>query len=327
MRSSLIQRVALPLFVLGVAALAIVPLAADERTLVNVGVVYDGPPPDGGSLAPERLRGLLEMIRQETTALTAQDFDVRFPADKQLSGEWTEEGIRFAIDRQLEDPEVHLVLTLGIFSTNDACRRRELSKPVIAPFAIDIKAQSLPVTHDDEGRMISGIRNLSYLSTPGTILRDLRRFREIVSFSRVHVLTDALVPETMQQRIFGYEGFHPRQVVSELFVLKQYYQRLVHAVAEIVIELDNCAKVISANLEALRLLGQSEAEVTGKAFSDLLAPPDRAAFQSFLTRLSQDPLGEVTVSELTLAGTELRLRCRPIIDNGEIAAFLVTGYS
>ncbi len=130
-----------------------------------------------------------------------------------------------------------------------------------------------------------------------------------------------------QQRIFGYEGFHPRQVVSELFVLKQYYQRLVHAVAEIVIELDNCAKVISANLEALRLLGQSEAEVTGKAFSDLLTPPDRAAFQTFLTRLSQDPLGEVTVSELTLAGTELRLRCRPIIDNGEIAAFLVTGYS
>jgi ABC-type uncharacterized transport system substrate-binding protein len=164
-----------------------------------VGIVYDGPAPDGKSLAPERLRGLLESIDRETATLTGREFDVRFPEDKQLSGNWNVEQIRAAIDRQLADPEVQIVLALGIFSTSDVCGRANLPKPVIAPFAVDIEAQGLPVGHDDDGRMISGVPNLNYLSTPGTIMRDLRRFREIVPFSRVHVLTDALVPQTIPE--------------------------------------------------------------------------------------------------------------------------------
>ncbi len=130
-----------------------------------------------------------------------------------------------------------------------------------------------------------------------------------------------------QQKIFGYEGFRPRQIVSEIFQLKQYYQRLVHGVAEVVIELDPHAKILSANVVALRLLGRSEAEVAGLPFSDLLAPRDRPVFQSFLARLSEDPLGATSVSELALAGTERRLRCRAVPHNGEIAGFLVTGDS
>ena len=130
-----------------------------------------------------------------------------------------------------------------------------------------------------------------------------------------------------QQRIFGYEGFRPRQVVSELFELKQYYQRLVHAVAEVVIELDAHTKILSANLEALRLIGRSEVEVRGLPFSDVLTPGDRATFKSFLSQLSQDPLSAVAVNNLTIAGTERRVRCRAVFYEGELAAFLVTGDS
>lgn len=181
---------------LGHAAFSEVPAG---KPIINVGIVYDGSPPDGDSLAPERYRGLLEMIQQETQALTDPQFDVRFPESKQLSGNWQVEDIRASIDRLLADSDVHLVLTLGIFATNEVCRRRELSKPVIAPMAVDIAAQSLPVDHDGEGRLISGVPNLSYLSTPGTIMRDLRRFRELVEYSRVHVLTDALVAEAIPE--------------------------------------------------------------------------------------------------------------------------------
>ncbi|MFQ5993033.1 MAG: response regulator [Nitrospiraceae bacterium] len=127
-----------------------------------------------------------------------------------------------------------------------------------------------------------------------------------------------------EQRIFGYEGFRPRQIVSELFQAKQYYQRLLHSIAEVVIELDAHARIISANLEALRLLGRPEAEVTGLPFSELLAPRDRAAFQAFLAQLSEDPSGTPAASELTLPGTRHRLRCRPVLDNRQIEAFLVT---
>jgi len=129
------------------------------------------------------------------------------------------------------------------------------------------------------------------------------------------------------QRIFGYEGFRPRQIVSELFASKQYYQRLVHAIADVVIHLDAHAKILSANLTALRLLGQSEAEVTGRPLADLLTERDRAVFESFLAQLSQDPLGTKAASEVKLPGIRQRLRCRPVIDNGKIAAFLVTADS
>ena len=196
---------------------------APELPVINIGTVFDGPPPDGEGLVPERLEGLVELIRQETTSLTRREFDVRFPEEKQISGNWKLEQIRSAIQRQLADTEVNLVLTMGIFSTNDVCRRGDLPKPVVAPFAIDIDAQSLPFDTDRQGRVITGVKNLNYITTPGSILRDLRKFREIVPFSRIHVLTDALVPRAIPEipeaviaggRQLGVEIFPPVPVID-----------------------------------------------------------------------------------------------------------------
>ncbi|MGH7480134.1 MAG: PAS domain-containing protein, partial [Candidatus Methylomirabilales bacterium] len=128
-----------------------------------------------------------------------------------------------------------------------------------------------------------------------------------------------------EQRIFGYEGFRPRRIVSELFELNRYYRRLVHCLADVVIELDAHARIVSANPFALRLLGRSEAEVTGLTFGDLLTPRGRTAFQTFLARLSQDPVGMASVAELRLVGSSHRLRCHPVLDNGVIVGFLITG--
>lgn len=125
------------------------------------------------------------------------------------------------------------------------------------------------------------------------------------------------------QRIFGFEGFRSRQIVSELFALNQYRQRLVHSLGEVVIELDSHAKILSANLMALRLLGRSDVEVTGLAFADLLTPEDRTVFEQFLVQLSPDR-ESAAVTEVALAGTPRRLLCRPVIGNGEILGFLVT---
>ena len=126
------------------------------------------------------------------------------------------------------------------------------------------------------------------------------------------------------QRIFGFEGFRSRQIVSELFALNQYRQRLVHSLSEVVIELDTHAKVLSANLMALRVLGRSEAEVTGLVFTDLLTPGDRAVFEGFLSQTSRDSLETAAATEVRLADGEHRLLCRPVLDNGEILGFLVT---
>ncbi len=171
----------------------------DNRPVKNVGIVYDGPPPERQGGAFHQFADLVELVREETTSLTRRDLAVAFPEDKQLTADWTIEGIRRAVEELLADPEVDLVLTLGLFSSHDVCQRRDLPKPVLAPIAVDIDAQSLPVTSDAEGRLTSGVRNLTYLVSPGCIQRDLKRFREIVNVSRVHVLMDALLPEAIAE--------------------------------------------------------------------------------------------------------------------------------
>jgi len=128
-----------------------------------------------------------------------------------------------------------------------------------------------------------------------------------------------------EQRIFGYEGFRPRRIVTELFDLNRHYRRLVHCLADVVIELDAHARIVSANPFALRLLGRSEAEVAGLTFGDLLTPRARTVFQTFLARLSQDPVDMASVADLRLVGSRRGLRCHPVLDNGGIVGFLITG--
>ena len=184
---------------------------AGDRPVVTVGIVYDGPSPPQGDLAHQRLQDLPPLIEAETLSLVGAEYDLRLPEDKMLSGGWTVRGIEEAIERQLEDPDVDVVITLGIIASHVVCRWGELSKPVIAPTVVDIDAQSIPFARDAGGRLVSGVKNLSYLTSPGTVMRDLRKFKEIVPYSRVHVLTDALfadvIPEIPEAVIRGGEAF------------------------------------------------------------------------------------------------------------------------
>jgi outer membrane protein TolC len=172
--------------------------AADAETRdatlpeITVGVVYDGPRPDEEEALLPSHKSLVGKIREETRTLTRRDFLVRFPESKQLSGNWKLESIRSAIDRLVADPEVDLILSLGVVSTNEICRRPEHPKPVVAAFAVDIYTQSLPLKDG-----ATGVENLNYLATAGSIFRDLKAFREIVGFSSLHVLVDRLIPESI----------------------------------------------------------------------------------------------------------------------------------
>ncbi len=171
------------------------PAASDPLPVVRIGVVLDGPqPPGSGRVVLQRRDELLQTVREQTVALTRRQFDVRFPDDKQVAADWTRAGIRRAVDRLLADPEVDVVVSVGPFCTNELVRRTDLPKPVIASWALDIQAQGLPLERD-----ASGVDNLNYLVAPGSILRDLRKFKEIIGLSRVHIVSDRwfleMIPE------------------------------------------------------------------------------------------------------------------------------------
>ena len=121
-------------------------------------------------------------------------FDIRFPEDKTLDGNWTASGAVAALDRLLADPEVDIVLTMGVLAASELARREDFPKPVIAPFVIDQELQGFhpQVGRRPDGRTIrvSGIDNLNYLIPPWNTDRDLFELRRITGFDRVALLID-----------------------------------------------------------------------------------------------------------------------------------------
>lgn len=165
--------------------------------LRNVALVYDGPGPTGPG--PERFMELASFLIKETKELTRREFDVRFPDELQQNGGWDLQTLSQVIDRLLADPNVHAIVALGPLGAADVCGREPLSKPVLAPFAIDIVSLGLPSITDDKGLVSSGVPNLNYLVSPGSVPRDVEMFREIAGFQRLHILADSLLLQALPQ--------------------------------------------------------------------------------------------------------------------------------
>lgn len=166
--------------------------ALAARKTFTIGVVTDGP------LA--RYQDVVTIYQKEITAMASSEFDVKFPASKKLDGGWTLQGVNQAIDRLLADPQVDFVITLGEVATHEVCQRRNLPKPVIAPFVIDAEVQQLPIKGD-----ASGVKNLSYINTYRSFDQAIKRFQEVVPFKRLAALVDTFATESIPslQRLVG----------------------------------------------------------------------------------------------------------------------------
>ncbi|MDY6838209.1 MAG: TolC family protein [Thermodesulfobacteriota bacterium] len=154
-----------------------------EHPVVRIGIVKDGP--------VIRFPDHLETVKQEILALTANQFDVRFPADKTIVADWTMPGIIVAVNQLLIDPDVGLVITVGFRASDHVCSLRELKKPVIAASVVNAEMQQLP-----RKGSASGVRNLTYISPQRKPGSSLWAFQEIVPFNHLAVLADGLFVET-----------------------------------------------------------------------------------------------------------------------------------
>lgn len=155
--------------------------AAPEVLGANIGVVFDGP-----SEINERA---LSAYEKEIKDLMGGEFNVHFPPGKIITADWTAEGVRDAIERQLSDPSVDILIVLGIIGSTELSGRSDFPKPVIAPWVIDPKLLGL-VPGEDGG---SGIRNFYYTSRTASFDRDLAAFKEAVGFRKLAVTYMPLV--------------------------------------------------------------------------------------------------------------------------------------
>ena len=139
---------------------------------LRIGIIVDGP--------WERNNDMRDLLQNEIREVLGKERAVDFPPGSFLVGDWTPAGVRALDSRLLADPEIDMVLGMGLISSQDLATRGPLPKPVIAPIVIDVDRQHIPFR---EGT--SGVRNLSYLVYPMTFVRDLQIFREIISIRKL----------------------------------------------------------------------------------------------------------------------------------------------
>ncbi len=167
--------------VVAVALLPITPglLVAQQGALplVRFGIVIDGP--------SERNPFFRDLFQGQVTGLLAGRYDVRFPTDKERTADWSRAGVEAELDRLLADPDVDMLLTLGVIASEAAARRGALAKPVVAPFVIDADLQDFP-----KRQGASGVRNLSYIGIPSTFARDVEALREVAPFENLAILVN-----------------------------------------------------------------------------------------------------------------------------------------
>jgi outer membrane protein TolC/ABC-type uncharacterized transport system substrate-binding protein len=143
---------------------------------INIGVVVDGP--------WEKNRAILKLFETEIEDLLGDEFDIRFPERMTLTADWSQAGIHRSLDRLLADPQVDMVLAMGILAGQDLARRGPLPKPCIAPITTDRSAQQLPASNGS-----SGVSNFTYIASTAPLLNDLRLFHELIPFRKLTILS------------------------------------------------------------------------------------------------------------------------------------------
>ena len=162
--------------VTGAALLFVLTAPAVAET---VRIVVDGP--------WDRNEAILGLFQEEMEALLADRYDVSFGPGSVIEADWTPAGVAAAVDAALTDPEVDVVVGLGVLVSNELAHRPTLPKPVVAPFVLDPEKQGVPISGD-----ASGVRNLSYITSVGRIEMDLHRFREVVPFEKLAFLATSV---------------------------------------------------------------------------------------------------------------------------------------
>ena len=174
--------------IFGLVATFLLPALGGAVEPVRIGVVVDGPWPLNDTIRALTLREIL--------VLTEGEFDVRFPAEKYLVGDWTLETVTQLTRQLLDDPEVDLVITWGLLGSHSVCCLGDLAKPVIAPVVIDPALQGLPL----EGG-VSGVPNLNYVALPDALAEELASFRAIVPFDHIAILTNEPLLEAIPELV------------------------------------------------------------------------------------------------------------------------------
>lgn len=124
--------------------------------------------------------------------------------------------------------------------------------------------------------------------------------------------------------IFGYEGFRPRKLISEMLLLKRHWETLIRTLDCGVMELDQDGNILMANARAGEILGVKEARLIAGSLASLFPPRDQRIVQQLLDEFRTVPVRDKSQVVLSLNDQEVSLRFSSIVEEGRCTAVLVT---
>ncbi len=135
---------------------------------LRIGVVYDG---KGMERSPYALS-----LREEMQDLMGQEFELSIV---ESHGGFHLLSMRASLEEAYRNPEIDIVVPLGVLSSYVALTRDSYPKPTVVPHVFDDRVFKVP---DDE--------NLIYLESTRSIEAHLEAFKELVSYSKLAVVGD-----------------------------------------------------------------------------------------------------------------------------------------
>ncbi len=182
-------------WIMAAAALAAGPAYAAPK--IDIALIRDG--------QMQQLLQIEQAFRDELVVLTEGEFDVRF---KPFDGRWTQSGIEQAFEQAYRDPEVDLLLVVGVTANQIGVVRGDFPKPTFLPFVFDAQLLQAPAAGNR-----SGMRNLNYLTDRVEFSEDLATFRRVAPFAELSLIADGIILSAVPNIVT-----HSRQLASTMGV-------------------------------------------------------------------------------------------------------------
>jgi outer membrane protein TolC/ABC-type uncharacterized transport system substrate-binding protein len=171
---------------------------------------------------------VLNDLEKELKAALSQQTTISIPRDKILVGDWTLKKVSELNNKLLADNEVDILIGYGVLASYDLAHRDNLPKPVIAPVILDTLIQKIKSVNGT-----SGVKNLSYLIFPGTYVRDLQLFKEIVDIKNMILLQSEYYQDLFKDMPISDEGLGSKFGINiKRFIIKDDVDGFLNSIPE-----------------------------------------------------------------------------------------------
>ncbi|MDP8217771.1 MAG: ABC transporter substrate binding protein [Candidatus Theseobacter exili] len=155
--------------------------SGESKNKATIAIVQDG--------QSQLLNEQKAKIKKELNVLVDDDFVVIFKDIPDFNANWKLNEMDKVLNNALNDPEVDYIITIGPLVTHAAIHYKgKLSKPVIGGGLYE-DVDALGLLYDDKGRSL--VPNFTFVVVPFQLTNDLKVFKSLIPFKKVHILVDS----------------------------------------------------------------------------------------------------------------------------------------